>query len=169
MVCQDPTPVLVAALQHDDAKVQIEAVGVARSIGHNVAQNVLRWSLAHGSVAVQLETIKHLGELSRPDTVDNLLDLLQHTNLVEVQRECCLALGKLSLTRAQQDRIAPILAGFLSTGGFLRREFHEDVRHAAASALGEMKEVEAARRALERALDDKAKKVSLVAKLKLEG
>ncbi|RMG17172.1 MAG: hypothetical protein D6731_04575 [Planctomycetota bacterium] len=169
VVCQDPTSVLVSGLQNDDARVQSEAISVARSIGHNVAQNVLRWALAHGQASVQLEAVKHLGELSRPDTVDSLLELLQSTNLVEVQRECCLALGKLSLNRSHHEKVVPVLTNFLRTGGLLRSEYHQDVRAAAAWALGQMKTSESARKALERALDDKDKRVRLTARLTLEG
>jgi diguanylate cyclase (GGDEF)-like protein len=169
VVCQDPTVVLVSGLQNDDTTVQAEAVAVARSIGHNAAQNVLRWALAHGSPTVQLEAVKHLGELSRPDTVDSLLDLLQGTNLVEVQRECCLAFGKLALNRSHHERVVPVLTNFLRAGGLLRSEYHQDVRAAAAWSLGQMKSSDPARRALEKALDDKDKRVRLTAKLTLEG
>ncbi len=169
VVCQDPTAVLVSGLQNDDTSVQAEAVAVARSIGHNAAQNVLRWALAHGSPTVQLEAVKHLGELSRPDTVDSLLDLLQSTNLIEVQRECCLAFGKLALNRSHHERVVPVLTNFLRAGGLLRSEYHQDVRAAAAWSLGQMKTSDPARRALEKALDDKDKRVRLTAKLTLEG
>lgn len=169
VVCQDPTAVLVSGLQNDDTTVQAEAVAVARSIGHNAAQNVLRWALAHGSPTVQLEAVKHLGELSRPDTVDSLLDLLQGTNLIEVQRECCLAFGKLALNRSHHERVVPVLTNFLRAGGLLRSEYHQDVRAAAAWSLGQMKSSDPARRALEKALDDKDKRVRLTAKLTLEG
>jgi diguanylate cyclase (GGDEF)-like protein len=169
VVCQDPTPVLVAGLQNEEQIVQTEAVSVARSIGHNVAQNVLRWALAHGSAMVQLEAVKHLGELSRPDTADGLLELLQSSGLVEVQRECCLAFGKMALNRTHHEKVVPVLTNFLRAGGLLRSEYHQDVRAAAAWALGQMKTSEGARRALERALDDKDKRVRLTARLTLEG
>jgi hypothetical protein len=169
VVCRDATQVLISGLQNPDAVVQAEAVSVARSVGGKVAQNVLRWAIQHGAPASQLMAVKHLGELARPDAVDELLDLLNRTNIVEVQRECCLAFGKLSLARGHHDKVITALANCLRPGGLLRGEYHEDVRAAAAFALGQMKSVEAARKALEKALEDKDRRVRRTAQLMLEG
>jgi HEAT repeat protein len=169
VVCQDPTAVLVTGLQHQDQLVQAEAVAVARGVGGKVAQKVLSWALQNGTPAAQLTAVKHLGELTRPDALDELLDLLQKTTLMEVQREICLAVGKMSLSRPHHDKVVPVLSGLLRTGSFLRAEYPEDVRAAAAWALGQMKTVEAARKALEKLLEDKDKRVRLTAKLALQG
>ena len=81
-----------------------------------------------------------------------------------MQRECCLALGKL-----QTERAVPLLSRLLRPGGLLRKEGeHEDVRHAAAWALGKCVQNDEARKALERALEDN-KNVRLAAKAFLEG
>ena len=61
-----------------------------------------------------------------------------------------------------------MLASFLSPGLF-RKDYHEDVRHAAAWALGQMTDNEVARRTLNKALDDKDKRVRLTARLMLKG
>ncbi|MBX3471861.1 MAG: HEAT repeat domain-containing protein [Planctomycetes bacterium] len=169
VVCRDATHVLIAGLQNADPVIQAEAVGVARSLGGKAAQNVLRWAIQHGAPQAQLAAVQHLGELARPDAVDELLDLLQRTNIVEVQRECCLAFGKLSLVRAHHDKVVPALSNCLRPGGLLRTEFHEDVRAAAAFALGQMKGNEAARKALEKALEDRVPRVRRTAQLMLDG
>ncbi len=168
VVCPDASPLFVAGVQSADQQVQLAALAEARKVGGKVAQSVLKWALANGSLHTQLAAVRHLGELARAEAVDDLIALLQSASLVEIQRECCLALGKLSLNKAQQERVIPVLTSFLRAGGFLRAEHHEDVRHAAALALGSMTDVEAARRALERVLDDKDKRVRLTAKLKLD-
>lgn len=169
VVCQDPTVVLVTGLQHQDQVVQTEAVSVARGLGGKPAQKVLSWALQNGSPAAQLTAVRHLGELTRPDAVDELLDLLQKSTLMEVQREVCLAVGKMTFSRQHHEKVVPVLANLLRTGGFLRAEYPEDVRAAAAWALGQMKTVEAARKALEKVLEDKDKRVRLTAKLALQG
>jgi len=169
VVCRDPTDVLVSGLQNPDQLVQTESVTVARSVGGPVAQRVLTWALEQGSPAAQLAAVKHLGELARPEALDGLLDLVQKTGIVEVQRECCLAFGKLALNRQGHEKVVPVLSGFLRPGGFLRGEAHEDVRAAAAWSLGQMTSIDAARKALERALDDKDKRVRLTARLTLKG
>ncbi|MGE0712203.1 MAG: diguanylate cyclase [Planctomycetota bacterium] len=168
VVCRDPTPIFVSGLQHDSPAVQSAALGEARKVGGKVAQQVLRWALAHGTPQVQLEAVKHLGDLARPEAVDGMIQLAQGTTLVEVQRECCLAFGKLALSKSHSDKVVPVLATFLSPG-FLRKDYHPDVRHAAAWALGQMTDNETARRTLSRALEDKDKRVRLTARLTLEG
>lgn len=169
VVCRDATPVLVTGLQHQDPRVQTEAVSVARNMGGKVGQGVLRFALQQGQGPAQLVAVQHLGDLARPEAVDELLDLLQRTTFVEVQRECCMALGKLSLNRTGHEKAVPVLANVLRAGGLLRGEYPEDVRAAAAWALGQMKSIEAARKALEKALDDKNNRVRLTARLTLEG
>ena len=111
------------------------------------------------------ETVNHAAE---PEAVEGLIQLAQTSTLVEVQRECCLAFGKLALTRGHHEKVVPVLATFL-TPGFLRKDYHEDVRHAATWALGQMPEAEGARRAHKRAADDKDKRVRLTARLTLDG
>jgi diguanylate cyclase (GGDEF)-like protein len=167
VVCRDATPVLVSALQSQDLTVQTEVVTVARSVGGKVAQNVLRWALQDGSHAAQLAAVKHLGELARADGADELLDLLGRSNIVEVQRECCLALGKMKLQGRHYDKVVPVLANVLRPGGLLRTPYHDDVRAAAAWALGQMKMIDSARKALERAQGDSDKRVALTARLTL--
>lgn len=169
VVCRDPAQVLINGLQNPDPVIQAESVTVARSLGGKAAQSVLRWAIQHGAPQAQLAAVQHLGELARPDAADELLDLLQRTNIVEVQRECCLAFGKLSLSRAHLDKVVPALANCLRPGGLLRTEYHEDVRAAAAFALGQMKGNEAARKALEKALEDRVPRVRRTAQLMLEG
>jgi HEAT repeat protein len=169
VVCRDATAVLINGLQNADPVIQAEAVTVARSLGGKVAQNVLRWAIQHGAPQAQLAAVQHLGELARPDAMDELVDLLNRTKIVEVQRECCLAFGKLSLGRAHHEKVVPVLASCLRPGGLLRTEYHEDVRAAAAFALGQMKSLEAARKALENALEDKVPRVRRTAQLMLEG
>jgi diguanylate cyclase (GGDEF)-like protein len=164
VVCRDPTGVLVSALQNPDPQVRVEAVSVARSVGGPVAQSVLKWAVRHGAVETQLAAVSGLGELARGDAADSVIELLDHTDTVEVQRECCLALGKL-----QAERAVPLLARLLRKGSLLRKEEHEDVRHAAAWALGQLRQVEEAKKALEAALEDKNKNVRLAAKAFLEG
>ena len=168
VVCRDATPVFIAGLSHDDQTVQSAALTEARKLGGRVAQQVLVWALAHGSAQVQLESVKHLGDLARPEAVDAMIALAQTTTLVEVQRECCLAFGKLALSRSYSEKVVNVLASFLSPGLF-RKDYHEDVRHAAAWALGQMTDNEVARRTLNKALDDKDKRVRLTARLTLEG
>jgi diguanylate cyclase (GGDEF)-like protein len=164
VVCRDPTSALVTALQNPDPQVRIEAVTIARSVGGSLAQAVLKWAVQHAPIEAQLAAVSGLGELARGDAVDSVLELLEQTETVEVQRECCLALGKM-----QTERAIPILTRLLRPGGLLRKEEHEDVRHASAWALGQMRQHDEARRALERALEDKNKNVRLAAKAFLEG
>lgn len=166
VVCRDPVPVLVAGLQHQDGRVQTEAVTVARSAGGKVAPAVLRWALQQGSAQAQLAAVQHLGELARPDAVDELLDLLNRSSFVEVQRECCLAIGKLGRTAG--EKVVPAMTNVLRAGGLLTSGYPEDVRAAAAWALGQTKTADA-RKALEKALEDKNPRVRLTAKLALEG
>jgi len=168
VVCRDATPVFIAGLSHDDQTVQSAALTEARKLGGRVAQQVLVWALAHGTAQVQLESVKHLGDLARPEAVEAMIALAQTTTLVEVQRECCLAFGKLALSRSHSEKVVNVLASFLSPGLF-RKDYHEDVRHAAAWALGQMTDNEVARRTLNKALDDKDKRVRLTARLTLEG
>jgi HEAT repeat protein len=164
VACRDATQVLVIALQNPDPQVRVEAVSVARSVGGHVAQSVLKWAVKHGAVEAQLAAVTGLGELARGDAADSVLELLENAGTVEVQRECALALGKL-----QAERAVPMLAKLLRPGSLLRKEEHEDVRHAAAWSLGQMRQNDEARKALERALEDKNKNVRLAAKAFLEG
>ncbi|HZU95216.1 MAG TPA: HEAT repeat domain-containing protein, partial [Planctomycetota bacterium] len=73
------------------------------------------------------------------------------------------------LGKLQSERGVPTLARLLRPGGLLRKEEHEDVRHASAWALGQMLKHDEAKKALERALEDKNKNVRLAAKAFLEG
>jgi hypothetical protein len=164
VVCRDPTSVLVAALENPDPNVRIEAVSVARAIGGPVAHNVLRWSVRYGQPETQLAAVSALGDLAKGDVVNDLLDLVQKSAFTEVQRECCLALGKLQI-----DRAVPVLSKAVRAGGLFWSPYAEPVRTAAAWALGQMKSNDEARLALERVLDDKNERVKLTAKLVLEG
>ena len=139
--------------------------GLDRAVGGRLARAERpQWAVKHAAVEAQLAAVSGLGELARGDAVDSVIELLETTETVEVQRECCLALGKL-----QTERAVPLLARLLRPGGLLRKEEHEDVRHAAAWALGQMRQNDEARKALERALEDKNKNVRLAAKAFLEG
>jgi len=169
VVCQNPASVLITGLQNPDHSVQVEAVTEARSAGGAVASRVLRWALADGSTAAQITAVKQLGELARGEAFSELLELLQRADTMELQRECCLALGKLRLDGGQAAKVITALTGFVRPASFLRSEYHEDVRAAAAWSLGQMKSHESARRALERVLDDKDKRVRLTARLSLRG
>jgi diguanylate cyclase (GGDEF)-like protein len=164
VVCRDSTNVLITALQNPDPQVRLEAVSIARSAGGSVAQSVLKWAVQHAPVEAQLAAVTGLGEVARGDAIDSVMELLETTETVEVQRECCLALGKL-----QTERAVPLLARLLRPGGLLRKEEHEDVRHAAAWSLGQMRQNEEAKKALERAMEDKNKNVRLAARAFLEG
>ena len=137
---------------------------MARSIGGAVAQTVLKWAVRHGTVEAKLAAVKGLGELARGETADSILELAGSAETVEVLRECCIALGKL-----QVERAVPTLVRLLRPGSLLRASEHEDVRHAAAWALGQMRQDEEAHKALERALEDKSDRVALAAKLFLQG
>jgi HEAT repeat protein len=156
--------VLVAALENPDPQVRIDAIQVARSLGGKVAIAVLRWAVKHGQPEVQLQAVSGLGAMAQGDVANEICELLEASEFVEVQRECCLALGKL-----QTDRAVPALSKAVRAGGLLWRAYPESVRTAAAWALGQMKANEEARKALERALEDKNEKVKLTARLVLEG
>jgi diguanylate cyclase (GGDEF)-like protein len=167
VVCRDAAPVFISGLSHSENRVQSATLSEARKVGGKVAQQVLQWALTHGSAQIRLEAVKHLGEMARPESMASLIQLTQTTTLVEVQRECCLAFGKMALTRGHHDKIVPVLAGIL-TPGFLRKDYHEDVRHAAAWALSQMTEAEAARRALKKVVDDSNERVARVARMTLD-
>lgn len=167
VVCRDAAPVFISGLSHSDNRVQSATLSEARKVGGKVAQQVLQWALTHGSAQIRLEAVKHLGEMARPESMGGLIQLTQNSTLVEVQRECCLAFGKMALTRGHHDKIVPVLAGIL-TPGFLRKDYHEDVRHAAAWALSQMTEAEGARRALKKVVDDSNERVARVARMTLD-
>ncbi|MBL4849464.1 MAG: hypothetical protein JKY65_28375, partial [Planctomycetes bacterium] len=167
VVCRDAAPVFISGLSHSEHSVKSATLSEARKVGGKVAQQVLQWALTHGTAAVRLEAVKHLGEMARPEALDGMIDLTQTTTLVEVQRECCLAFGKMALTRGHHDKIIPVLAAIL-TPGFLRKDYHEDVRHAAAWALSQMADADPARRALKKVADDSNERVSRVARMTLD-
>lgn len=167
VVCRDAAPVFISGLSHSEQKVQSATLSEARKVGGKVAQQVLQWALTHGSAQIRLEAVKHLGEMARPESMAGMIQLTQTTTLVEVQRECCLAFGKMALTRGHHEKIVPVLAGIL-TPGFLRKDYHEDVRHAAAWALSQMTEADGARRALKKVTDDSNERVARVARMTLD-
>lgn len=167
VVLRDAAPMFISGLSHSEQRVQSATLSEARKVGGKVAQQVLQWALTHGSAQIRLEAVKHLGEMARPESMSGMIQLTQTTTLVEVQRECCLAFGKMGLTRGHHEKIVPVLVGIL-TPGFLRKDYHEDVRHAAAWALSQMTEADGARRALKKVVDDSNERVARVARMTLD-
>ncbi|MDC3379120.1 hypothetical protein OAX78_02435, partial [Planctomycetota bacterium] len=167
VVCRDSAPVLITGLQNPDPTVQIHAVDVARQAGGKVAHAVLTWAVQNGSPAAQLNAVKNLGDLARDDAVDDLIQLLETSSMLEVRRECCLSFGKLALARGVQDKLVPVLINLVRPAGFLRQEQPADVRHAATYALGQMITHPEVRKTLERLANDKDERVAKTAQLML--
>ena len=131
----NPFPILVRAFQHPDGLVLTAAIHALSRLGPADRQSVLIALLGIEETSMRLRTVALIGELSPPDIAPALLPILDLTDLpLELEREVCLALGKLGDVRG----IPPLLQRLRSTrwSRFLRRDSAPDVRVACVWALG---------------------------------
>jgi len=161
-VCADPTPFFAAALQNPDERVRLAAANAVERLEPRFALKILLWCLENAVTAVHLVAVRGLGQLGRIEALEPITTILQSVEDVELQRECCLALGKIRAEPSLQALERVLFPRFLG------KAFHDDVRTAAAWAVGRMAETQVGRDLLARGVDDRSERVRLNAREALE-
>ncbi|MBI5368321.1 MAG: HEAT repeat domain-containing protein, partial [Planctomycetes bacterium] len=154
----------LAALRHRDEKVRKEAINLLRRLPRDRAVKLLSRILQDDDPTIATAGVAVLGELRYRDLTDSLARILDMAKDEKLLRETCVAAAKVN-----DERVVPALGRTLGRTGVLGfwGGAHEDLRAAAAWALGTYFTNAEARAFLERAANDKSPAVRSAAKMGL--
>jgi HEAT repeat protein len=152
---------LAPLLEHQDIRVRRETVRALARIGSQSAVNILLQAAESDDQELRRQALLSLGAIRAASAIPTLLKLLEQLNWsrrsIDIKKDAIRALGEIRSAEA-----VPTLAALLGKRRFLRRALHDELRTAAAIALGEIGE-ESARPALEKATEDRAASVARAA------
>lgn len=141
-------------LEHKDVRVRRETIRSLTKIGGPAAVDILLRTVAAEDPQLQRQALLSLGAMKNPAAVPTLLQLVAAPDPLqkqyEVKKEALKALGEIG-----SERAVPVLVEILGQRKFWRRSRHDELRAAAAQALGEIGTADAAG-PLETAVDDRA-------------
>jgi HEAT repeat protein len=152
---------LTPLLEHQDIRVRRETIRALARIGSQGAVEILLQAAEADDQELRRQALLSLGAIRAAGAIPTLLKLLEQPNWnrksFDIKKDAIRALGEIGATEA-----VPKLAALLGKRRLLRRARHDELRAAAAAALGEIGE-ESARPALEKATDDRAASVARAA------
>lgn len=160
---RDPeaVPSLQPLLGHKDVRVSRETIRALTKIGGATAVDFLLRLVGEGEEKLRRQALLSLGAMKNPAAVPTLLQLVAEPDpmqkRVEVKKEALKALGEIG-----SEQAVPALVQILAQRKFWGRALHDELRAAAAQALGEIG-APAATAPLQAATDDRAASVSRAA------
>jgi HEAT repeat protein len=163
---QESLAQLTPMLQHDDIRVRRETIRALTRIGGQRATKILLQVTSYDDHELQRQAILSLGALRAASAVPTLLALLKKSDWsqrgIDVKKDAIRALGEIRSPEA-----TPVLLKIIATKRLLRRQLNNELRIAAAAALGDIGE-ESTRKILERATHDRTAAVARAAALALK-
>ena len=152
---------LTPLLEHQDIRVRRETIRALARIGSQRAVDILLQTAESDDQELRRQALLSLGAIRAASAIPTLLKLLEQPNWsrrsIDIKKDAIRALGEIRSAEA-----VPSLAALLGKRRFLRRALNDELRVAAAAALGEIGE-ESARPTLERATADRAASVARAA------
>jgi len=149
-------------LSDENVQVRQAALKVLERINDPKMANLLLHAAKGPKMELAVEAISCIGKLKPPGIVDELTDVLNDAKEEPRMKACCLALGEI----ASKEGIAPLTKVLNYKGFFFRRkQFSDDVRAAAAFALGKINHPDA-REALKPHLDHPDPRIRQIAAAK---
>jgi HEAT repeat protein len=158
---QDSLDKLTPQLQQDDVRVRRETIRALTRIGGVRAVEILLQVAAHDDHDMRRQAVISLGAIRAVDAIPTLLSFLSKRGwsprTLDLKKDAIRALGEI-----RSGDAVPALLAVLGKKRLLKRQLNDELRAAAAVALGDIA-AEDARQALERATHDKSAKVSRAA------
>jgi HEAT repeat protein len=156
------------ALRHSDESVRREGLNVVRRMDHDKAVHVMMHALGDDDDNLVLSALAYFGELKWKNCVVEVMKLVEKGRDERIRKEACLALGKIGDEKALSLllRVVDYRPGATRIFG-LGGAYTDDIRAAAAWALGSFQGNDTVRAVLERAVQDKSAAVRSAAKLSL--
>ncbi len=152
---------LAVLMAHDDLRVRREAVRALTRIGSDDAMEVLLVAMEEGDKDLQRQSLLFLGAFKQQAAIPHLLAILAHPDPFlrrgDLVRGAVHALGEIGNAQAQ-----PALAALLARRRLWRRRRFDEIRAAAAEALGKIA-IPQSRQVLERAAENGPEKVTRAA------
>lgn len=144
---QDSLAQLTPLLQHEEIRVRRETIRALTKIGGSRAIKVLLQTAVTDDQELRRQAILSLGAIRAASAVPTLLKLLQKSDwsqrAVDLKKDVIRALGDI-----RDPEAIPELVKIVKKKSWLRRQLNDELRIAAASALGDIAD-ERARSALE--------------------
>jgi HEAT repeat protein len=158
---QEAAPHLRHLLDHKDVRVRRETIRALTKIGGQSAVGILLQTVEDGDQDLRKQALLSLGAMKNTAAVPTLLRIVETTDPMmkqaEVKREAIKALGEIGSAEA-----VPILTAILGRRKFWRRTIYNELRTAAAQALGDIGALPAVSH-LEKATDDRSPDVARAA------
>lgn len=158
---QDSMTNLTPMLQHEDIRVRRETIRAMTKIGGNLAIKVLLQTAASDDQELRRQAILSLGAVRATSAVPTLLTLLKKSDWsqrgVDLKKDAIRALGDI-----RDSQAIPQLVKIASKKSWLRRQLNDELRIAAATALGDIAD-ESTRAALEKITLDRTAAVARAA------
>ena len=158
---QDALIHLTPLLEHRDLRVRRETIRALSRIGGQRAIDILLQAAEADDQETRRQALLSLGAIRAASAIPTLLKLLEHTDWsqrsIDIKKDAMRALGEIR----SHEAVAP-LARILGKRRLWRRARHDELRVAAAAALGEIADAEA-RAALEQASRDRSASVARAA------
>jgi HEAT repeat protein len=140
-------------LQHDEIRVRRETVRALTKIGGKRAVNILLQTVATNDQEMRRQAILSLGAIRAEGAVPTLLGLLKKKGWshreVDLRKDVIRALGEIRTPEA-----TPELVNILKKKTWLHRKLNDELRTAAAAALGDIAD-ENVKSVLEKATNDR--------------
>jgi HEAT repeat protein len=158
---QDSLQHLTPLLQHEEIRVRRETIRALTKIGGNRAIKILLQTAAADDQELCRQAILSLGAIRTPSAVPTLLKLLQKSDwsqrAVDLKKDAIRALGEI-----RDPKAIPELVKIIKSKSWLRRQLNNELRMAAAAALGDISD-ESTRNTLEKATHDRTAAVARAA------
>jgi HEAT repeat protein len=149
---QDTLPHLTPLLEHREVRVRRETIRSLAKIGGPKAVDILLRAAESDDQELRRQALLSLGAIRAASATPTLLKLLEQSDwsrrTVDIKKDAIRALGEIRTAEA-----VPVLIAILGKRRFLRRALNDELRAAAATALGDIGE-EHSRPALEKAAQD---------------
>ena len=158
---QDSLAELTLLLQHDDIRVRRETIRALTRIGGKRAINILLQTAASDDQELRRQAILSLGAMRATVASPTLMSMLKQKDWsqrgIDLKKDTIRALGEI-----RDPAAIPELLKIITKRRWLHRQLNDELRVAAAAALGDIAE-ESTRAALEKATNDKATTVARAA------
>ncbi|MCK4508494.1 MAG: HEAT repeat domain-containing protein [Desulfuromonadales bacterium] len=152
---------LTPLLQHDDIRVRRETIRALTKIGGNRAIKILLQTAAADDQELRRQAIISLGAIRAASAIPTLLSLLKKSDwsqrAIDLKKDTIRALGEI-----KDPEAIPELTKIISKKSWLHRQLNDELRTAAAAALGDIAD-ENTRKVLEKATHDRTAAVARAA------
>jgi len=152
---------LTPLLEHKEVRVRRETIRALAKIGGQKAVSILLQAAESNDQELRRQALLSLGAIRAASATPTLLKLLEQSDwsrrTIDIKKDAIRALGEIRAAEA-----VTALTAVLGKRRFLRRALNDELRVAAAAALGDIGE-EHARPALEKVLQDSNPEVARAA------